>query len=133
MNTVSWPAVLICAFSAFLLGGMWYSPQFFGRVWVREAGQSFQPGHPTRAYVTSFLFMLISAFVFDYFLGFLGERPELGDAVRWGATVGAGFVAASFGINYQFAGRSSLLWVIDAGYHLVQFTLYGLIIGLWHA
>ena len=40
-------------------------------------------------------------------------------------------VAASFGINYQFANRSALMWLIDGGYHTVQFGIYGLILGLW--
>ncbi len=46
-----------------------------------------------------------------------------------GALVGAGFVAASFGINYQFAQRTFKLWLIDGGYHAVQFLLFGLIFG----
>jgi hypothetical protein len=36
--------------------------------------------------------------------------------------VGAGLVAASFGINYQFANRSGVLW---------QFGIYGVIRGVW--
>jgi hypothetical protein len=40
-------------------------------------------------------------------------------------------VAASFGINYQFANWRTVLWLIDGGYHSVQFTIYGLILGLW--
>ncbi|WP_255470524.1 DUF1761 domain-containing protein [Pseudoxanthomonas sp. 3HH-4] len=49
-----------------------------------------------------------------------------------GALVGFCFVAASFGINYLFAQRGARLWLIDAGYHTLQFTLFGLVLGLWH-
>jgi hypothetical protein len=49
-----------------------------------------------------------------------------------GLLVGLCFVAASFGINYQFANRSTLMWMIDGGYHTLQFVLFGIIIGLWH-
>ncbi len=52
--------------------------------------------------------------------------------MKAGALVGFGFVAASFGINYQFAQRSFKLWLIDGGYHTVQFLLFGVILGLWH-
>ena len=48
-----------------------------------------------------------------------------------GLAVGAGVVAASFGINYQFANRGATLWLIDGGYHTAQFLIYGLILGLW--
>ena len=53
-------------------------------------------------------------------------------ALKAGALAGFGFVATSFGINYQFAQRSYKLWLIDAGYHTLQFVLFGLILGLWH-
>ncbi|MES2018340.1 MAG: DUF1761 domain-containing protein [Pseudomonadota bacterium] len=36
------------------------------------------------------------------------------------------------GINYQFANRSIKLWLIDGGYHAVQFVLFGLVFGLVH-
>jgi hypothetical protein len=52
-------------------------------------------------------------------------------ALVQGLAVGGGVVAASFGINYQFANRPATLWLIDGGYHTVQFAIYGLILGLW--
>ena len=52
--------------------------------------------------------------------------------MAYGLLAGAGMVAASFGINYQFANRSLTLWLIDGGYHTVQFLLFGLVLGLWH-
>ena len=36
------------------------------------------------------------------------------------------------GINYLFEARSLKLFVINGGYHTLQFTLYGLVLGLWH-
>lgn len=62
----------------------------------------------------------------------LGADPPLGEALRRGALVGFAFVAPSFGINYQFADRDAALWLVDGGYHLAQFLVYGLILGLWH-
>jgi hypothetical protein len=53
-------------------------------------------------------------------------------AAGQGLLAGAAIVGASFGINYQFAGRSTKLWLIDSGYHTAQFCIYGLVIGLWH-
>ena len=44
-----------------------------------------------------------------------------------------GFAVGVYGgYNYQFANRSTLMWAIDAGYHLVQFLILGLVLGLWH-
>ena len=77
----------------------------------------------------AFLFSLVAA---ACFAAWLGSAPPLETALKAGALAGIGFVAASFGINYQFAQRSFKLWLIDGGYHTVQFVLFGLILGLWH-
>jgi hypothetical protein len=59
-------------------------------------------------------------------------QPDLLRAVHDGVLVGLAIVAMSFAINYTFAQRSLKLWLIDGGYHTLQFVLYGLILGLWH-
>jgi hypothetical protein len=121
-------AVLVAAASAFLLGGLWYSKLLFLQPWLTDSGTSSQPGHPGKVFGLSFLFSLISAYVFAKWLG---PDPPLGTAVLWGALAGAGLVAASFGINYTFAQRPTRMWLIDGGYHTLQFILYGLILGIW--
>jgi hypothetical protein len=127
MEDINIFAVLVAAASSFVLGGLWYSPMLFGRVWNREAGQP-QVGHPAKVFTLSFLFAFVAAGTFAWWLG---PRPTLAHALARGITAGACFVGASFGMNYQFANRSLLLWLIDGGYHTAQFALFGLIIGLW--
>ena len=122
-------AVLAAAVSSFLLGGLWYSPALFGRHWVAENGGVIEQGHPARVFGVSLVFSLMAAFSFAWWLG---PAPSLPTALASGAVAGFGLVAASFGINYQFADRGLLLWMIDGGYHLAQFTLFGVVLGLWH-
>lgn len=121
-------AIVVAAVSSFLVGGLWYSPILFGTVWNRANGGVPQTGHPARVFGVSFVFSLIAATAFAWWLG---PAPELDDALVAGAVAGFGLVAASFGINYQFAQRSFTLWLIDAGYHTAQFVLFGLVFGLW--
>ena len=82
-----------------------------------------------KVFGVAFLFSLVAAFAFAWFVG---PQPELRKALLCGLVAGFGMVAASFGINYQFAQRSGKLWAIDGGYHTAQFALFGLILGLWH-
>lgn len=124
---LNWIAVLVAAVSAFALGGLWYGP-LFKRAWCREAGidPASGPAHPRRVFAIAFVCSVLAALMFEVFLG-----PNANAASGFGAgfVVGVFFVATSFGINYTFAGRSARLWTIDAGYHIVQFSLYGLILG----
>jgi len=122
-------AVLLAAVSSFMLGGLWYSPVLFGRAWNDANGGGPKGGHPAKVFGLSFLFSLIAAAAFAWWLG---PSPALQPALTAGAVAGFGMVAASFGINYQFADRPARLWLIDGGYHGTQFVLFGLILGLWH-
>jgi hypothetical protein len=130
MEQINFLAVLAAAASAFLLGGLWYGP-LFKQAWCREAGvdPNASNGHPARIFGGAFVLSLIAAAAFAYFLG---PSPAPAKAMATGALTGLCWVAASFGINYLFAGRSLKLWLIDGGYHTLQFTLYGVILGFWH-
>ena len=130
MPALNWLAIIAAAVSAFMLGGLWYGP-LFKHAWCREAGMdpNAAPRHPARVFGIAFLAALIAAFAFAWFLG---PQPAWHHALHAGFMVGLAFVAMSFAINYAFAQRSLKLWLIDGGYHTLQFALYGLILGLWH-
>ncbi|MGH8175396.1 MAG: DUF1761 domain-containing protein [Steroidobacter sp.] len=131
MNLINLWAVLVAAASSFALGGLWYSPLMFYKLWNREAGRvesTTDRGHPARVFGVAFVFSFIAAAAFAWWLG---PDPELSPAVVKGLTAGACFVGASFGVNYQFANRSWLLWLIDAGYHTAQFALFAIVLAPW--
>ncbi len=126
---INWLAVMVAALSAFVLGGLWYGP-LFRQAWCREAGidPDAPTKHPRRVFGIAFVASFIAAAAFAWVIG---PAPGLRMAVLDGLVAGLAIVAMSFGINYAFAQRSYKLWLIDGGYHTLQFALYGLIIGLW--
>ncbi len=125
---INYLAVFVAALSSFLLGAIWYGA--LGKVWLREIGKTGQDrGNELPTFAGFFVLALIAAFVFAMFLG---PNPPLNTAVGTGFAIGAGLVTTSYGINYLFAQRSLLLFAIDGGYHTLQFTLMGLVLGLWH-
>lgn len=131
MPEVNWLAVLAAAISAFLLGGLWYSPALFMKSWQRGAGltdEQLKGGNAAKIYGGSFVLSLVAAATFAMFLG----KLPVGVATAYGFCAGLAWVAASFGINYLFERKPLSLWLVNGGYHTLQFTLYGLILGLWH-
>lgn len=129
MHDINYLAVVLAAVSSFMLGGLWYSKLLFEKIWVREAKVNPQDGHGPKIFAISFMFTLIAALAFAVWLG---PEPPLNSAILKGLYIGGLFVATSFGVNYQFAQNSFKMWLIDAGYHTLQFALFGLILGLWH-
>ena len=130
MPEVDWIAVMVAAIASFLLGGLWYSPLLFGKVWQREAGLSdekLKQGNMAKIFGLSFVLALLAAW---NFANFLGPRPSVVFGTAVGASAGLLWVASSFGINYLFERKSLKLFLINGGYHTVQFTLIGLVLAL---
>ena len=131
LEAINYFAVVVAALSAFIIGGLWYSG-LFAKPWMVENGfdeETLKSSNMAKIFGGSFIFSLIISFVFALFLG-----PER-DAVM-GATAGfmAGlfWVATAMGITYLFERKSLKLFLINAGYHVITFTIVGLIIGVWN-
>lgn len=125
---INWFAVLAAAASSFLLGGVWYSA-LFARAWQNAAGLSdaqIKSGNPALIFGGSFVLALIASASFAMFLG---DEPDAATGALYGLTAGLCWVAASFGINYLFERKNFTLFLINGGYHTLQFTLIGAILG----
>ena len=130
MPEVNWIAVALCGVSSLLLGGLWYSPALFARSWQTAAGLSDEQarsGNMAMIFGGAFLLSLVAAAVFAMFLG---TQMSVGAATAAGFVAGLCWVAASYGISYSFERRPLKLWLINGGYHTLQFTLFGLILSL---
>lgn len=130
MDGLNLYAIIVAAIAAFILGAVWYARFVFGGIWVKANGSVYREGktHNIFTFIIAFVFYFISAFAFA---ALIGPQPELTYAIKTGAEIGIFFVATSFGINYLFAGRSYKLFLIDSFYHLSQFIIYGVVLGLW--
>lgn len=127
---INWLAVVAAAVSSFVLGGLWYSA-LFAKPWQRAAGFSdaqIKGGNMALIFGGSFVLALIASATFAMFLG----QVDLTTGALYGLCAGLFWVTASFGINYLFERKSLTLFLINGGYHTLQFTLIGLILGAWH-
>lgn len=119
-------AAMIAAFAAMVLGALWYSPLLFGNAWRRLADLKSEP-NPAVAYGGAWVLMLIGALVFG---AFIGPDAELSFALGAGVSAGVAWAAGSLWISDLFAARPLRLALINGGYHIAQYTLFGLIFGL---
>lgn len=140
-TTINWLAILVAGISAFVLGGVWYSPALFGNAWMRAnkmTEEDVKKGNAARIYGWSFVLSLIMAANLGMFLAdgpatCPTECTQKTD-IAWGAT--AGFLAGiwafcGLAIVFLFERRPGRLIFINGGYLLAALTLMGAIIGLW--
>ena len=124
-------AILAATVSAFLVGGLWYSPAMFGKLWKRANGfKDEQPGPAAaKIFVVSFILTLVMAVNLAMFL----NDPKT--TVAWGAAAGflAGFgwVAMGIGIVSMFERRPWSYVAVNGGYLMVALVVIGTIIGAW--
>ena len=129
MPEINWLAVALCAGSSLFLGGVWYSPALFGKAWQDATGLSAEElakGNMPKIFGLTLVLSFIAAAVFAMFLG---PNFGIGPATAAGFSAGLCWVAASYGITYLFEHRPLKLWLVNGGYHTLQFTLFGAIIG----
>jgi len=123
-------AILASATSAFLVGGLWYSPLLFGAAWKRANRFASDPPPATgKIFATSFLLSLVMALNLAMFL----NDPKTN--LAWGATAGflAGFgwVAMGIGIVSLFERRPLTYVLVNGGYLAVALVVMGAILGAW--
>jgi hypothetical protein len=130
-SLINWPAVLVAALSAFMIGGVWYSSLLFGNVWLADSkltNDDVKQGNKAKIFGFTAVFALIMAANLAIFLA--DSKTD----VTWGAT--AGFLAGiwTFGAiatHSLFELKSWRYIFINGGYSVVSLTLMGAIIGLW--
>lgn len=124
--------IIAAALSTFLLGGLWYSPLLFGKVWLREnkftEADAERISKP-RAFGGSAVFALIMAANLAMFLA--DEKTTLSWGVAAGALAGVGWVATAIAVIGLFEGKSWTYIGINAGYQIVAFLTMGAILGGW--
>lgn len=141
MSSINWLAVLVAGLSAFVMGGIWYSPGLFGKAWMKDSiltEEDIKKGNKGKIFGFTAIFSLLMAVNLAMFLAdtpaeCTGNCARITD-VSWGAA--AGFLAGiwtfcAIAIHSLFELKSWRLIFINGGYSLVALTLMGAIIGLW--
>lgn len=128
---INWISVLVAAIVAFAIGGLWYSPLLFSKLWQTELklkDEEIKKANIPLIFSTTFFLNLISAVALKVLLG---NDSTLLIGLTSGLVVSVAWISTSLGINYLFSGKSFRLFLIDAGYFIVFFTVMGAILGSW--
>jgi hypothetical protein len=126
---VNWLCVIVVTIFSFLLGAIWHSPVLFGKSWAEEIKRD------KNQKVNAPLIFGVSAianFIATLALAvIIGANSTALNGFVYGLVISLVWVSTSIGVTYLFASRSLKLFLIDAGYYIVFFSIAGLIIGAW--
>lgn len=130
-QNLNWLAIVVAAISAFILGGLWYSPIMFAKRWMKETGITEETTKQVNM-LKIFSFAFILSFIAAFFLAiFIGTRAGAFKGSLAGFMAGLGWVFTFMGISYLFESRTIAHFLINSVYSVVSLTIMGLIIGVW--
>lgn len=129
-QNLNWLAILVATISAFMLGGIWYSPILFEKAWMNVNGfkkEELQNRNMLKIFGLAFILTFFMAFNLAMFIG----PGDLAFGMTAGFLAGFGWVALGIGVVAVFENRSLKYVLINGGYMLVAFTIMGAILGAW--
>jgi Protein of unknown function (DUF1761) len=130
-STVNWLAVALAGISAFILGGLWYSPLLLGNAWMKEnkfTTEDVRKGNRGKIFGWSLILALLMSVNLAMYLA--GPKTDL----AWGATAGflAGiWVFCGIAVTALFEQKTARYIFINGGYQVIALTVMGAIIGAW--
>jgi uncharacterized protein YneF (UPF0154 family) len=129
-------AVVVAAVVAFIIGGLWYSPLLFAKLWVNAHGYSeeqvkeMQKG-AGKAYAVTLVCDFLIALAIAMLVGYI-HMEHCVQGLKLGLLVWAGF-AMPLGLTANmFSGKRITVFYIDTAYQLVYLVIMGAIITVWH-
>ena len=137
-STVNLLAVVACVIVSMISGSIWYNPRTFFPTWWKGIGKTGEPGMQGNMGMTWTLTILssfVQAIAMSFMVDAMGSLMSGGVSGASGALTGfmlwVGFIMPTYLVNKLFAGHGFKVWAIEVGNHLVNFVLFGAILGAW--
>ena len=131
LHHLNWLAVVIAALAGYFPGAIWYSKFGFLRPWARELGIDIDNQQTAKNVGAKVAIGLVPAFAAAMVMGLLLHQPvPIHRGLDLGLALAGGVIATSFAVQYLYENRSVKFWLINSGYHLLQFLIMGLVFGL---
>ena len=110
-------------------GSLWYNPKTFFPAWWKVVGAGReQPGMENigMTWGLTIFASFMQAVAMSFMVNAMGTPGILTGFMLW-----LGFIAPTYLVNKLFAGHGLKIWAIEIGNHLVNFVIFGAILGAW--
>ena len=129
--TPNWIAVLAAGISAFVLGGVWYSPALFGQAWMKEnnfSAEDIKSRNKGKVFGLGLLLSLLMSVNLAMYLNTPNINFQLG--LLYGLLAGV-WVFCGIAMVALFELKTGKYIFINGGYCFIALGLMGAILGAW--
>jgi len=120
MLEINYIAVIVAAIVQMIVGLVWYSPQLFGKAWMRLSGVSkedMKKRSMGKSYSVGFIAAFVTAMVMSYFLSLAGATT-FGGAANVAFWIWLGFLATTMLGSVLWEAKPTTLYLINVSYQL---------------
>ena len=129
-SEINWLAVAVLTVFSFMLGAFWHSV-LFNKAWKEDSKSEYNSenrGKPGKLFGLAGISHVVAVIALALLIG---HNSTAICGLLYGLTVSIVWVSTSIGVTYLFVGRSFRLFLIDAGFYVVFYTIAGLILAIW--
>jgi len=129
-SEINWLAVAVITVFSFMLGAFWHSV-LFNKAWKKDSNSVYNSenrGNPGILFGLTAVSHLIAVIALALLIG---HNSTVVCGLLFGLIVSIAWISTSIGVTYLFVGRSFRLFLIDAGFYVVFYTIAGLILAIW--
>ena len=132
---INYLAVVVATVAAFALGGIWYSPLLFAKLWVKshsytEEQVAAMQKSAGKAYGVSLVCQWLIALAIAVLVGYL-HLEHLGQGLKLSLLIWVGFAFPLGLMANMFSEKRITVFCIDTGYQLLYLLIMGAIITAW--
>ena len=139
LDSLNWLAIVACVVISMVTGTLWYNPKTFFPIWWKGIGKTDKDVPGTSNMNVTWALTVFSSFVQAVAMalmvkamgGLMGGGVSLVSGAGTGFMLWLGFVAPTYMVNKLFAGHGLKVWGIEVGNHLLNFVLFGALLGAW--
>lgn len=130
---VNFPAVLVAALAAMVIGAFWYSPLLFAKQWMKLMDMSAKDIQAAQrsaglSYLLGFITLFITAWVLAFFLLTI---PSVGTAIFVSLLAWLGFVAMQGVGGVLWENKKWGFFFLNSAYQIVYFVVMAIILYYW--
>jgi len=127
--------VLVASIVAMIIGGLWYSPILFGKMWMELSGLSNERAARAKEkgmwklYIGQFIIALIASYALAYFIA-VQEITTITAVLTLGFWLWLGFHVPILVSSILWEGKSPKLFVLNGLQNLITLFIIGIILVL---
>ncbi len=134
--TINYLAVLVSAIAAMVIGGLWYSPILFGKLWMKLSNitkkqiEEAKKKGMSKSYIVMFIATLVMSYILAHFVDYV-EATTVIEAIQLAFWVWLGFIVTVLISSVLWEGKPTKLFLLNIFHYLVTLGVMSIILTLW--